>query len=976
MAANEHGESGTPTPQGRFADEVQLSVSDQEALLLGQQAGRMASFASVLVVDDEPYILDLISRLLRRSGYEVEVADDGFVALERLRDKARTGDGGYGLVLSDLKMPGIDGLRVLQEVTEHYPDTMFVLVTGFATLDSAVAALRQGAYDYLTKPLDLEHLISTVQRALEHRALMLQNKLLLNYLQEQNLVLDSLHREEQRKARQLRQVNAIARQITAILDVEALIAKVVELVGPAFDFDAFSFGLVQNQEASPRDEEIVFRGGKLDRQRVPVIDSSFWRLTDGGQRPHVRSSSSNMSPYDLVFPLRAGSKMVGFWVADWAKGAESRQTVCSPQQYLPYLEALGAQTVAVLENARLYALARKADELAFLNRVGRAASWSLDLEKTIQSVLTCVREPFGASLVEICLLDQQGEIEHVFSLVQEHGPGGKGTQPLPLFRRHAVPLLGHGLLRRIKGSPEGRTSSTTRPRSDSSLIAHDRAEVERLCDWPPHVLPGDRDLQSVLTKEGRAERRFDERASPFDKLRAGPSIPRSLRSLLGVSLHFGDRPIGVLSVGSVDPGAYDAESGRLLQVVAGRVAAAIENARLFTEVESGRRMILESHNTLQTLFDGILEGIYIVDRGEKVLAANRTQAGWAGVGVDELVGLPAERAFPTSRCSLPLIRETFETGNRASRTERRRMADGRWTEWEIATYPIRSAQDRPMSSDRGMRISSSDGEHGSTGEVSDQGVDRVVVVVRDVTEQRVLEASLIQSEKLAALGTLAAGIAHEINNPMAILSTNAQILREEIPPSHPCYDSVELIERASERASKIARNLLDFSRFEEFDMMPTDVNASIREAISLVESRLRRARIQVLTRLDPDLPITLASPHHLQAVWLNLLMNAHDAIQELDREGRVRVISQRHDDRIAVHIADNGVGIPRDQIKRIYDPFFTTKGPGKGTGLGLFTCYRTVVRHGGEIRVDSRVGEGTVFQILLPVRQDATRTEG
>jgi two-component system NtrC family sensor kinase len=400
-------------------------------------------------------------------------------------------------------------------------------------------------------------------------------------------------------------------------------------------------------------------------------------------------------------------------------------------------------------------------------------------------------------------------------------------------------------------------------------------------------------------------------------------------------------------VASSERSAYDLERGHLLQVVAGQVAAAIENALLFREVESGRRQLLESRNTLQTLFDGILEGIYIVDGENRILAINRTQATWAGQDMADLVGHPAVTAFPSSRSSLALIADTFAEGKPMSSSEHLRSPDEQWTEWEIQTYPVASA-DAP-------------------GEPSGQQIDRVVVVVRDVTEQRWLEASLLQSEKLAAIGTLAAGVAHEINNPMTVISANAQILREEIPSDHAYYSSIQLIDRAAERASKVVRNLLDVSRSDEFELVPTDLKASLRDAISLVGPQFTKAQTEVIVDLDPDLPPVLASPDNLQVVWLNLLLNARDAIQESKAEGRVRVGTRRSGDWAVVEISDNGRGMPPEQLRHAFEPFFTTKQPGKGTGLGLFTCYRTVTRHHGEIKVDSQPGQGTTFQVLLPI---------
>jgi signal transduction histidine kinase/CheY-like chemotaxis protein/GAF domain-containing protein len=904
----------------------------------------------ILVIDDDRQVLALIERFLGRSGYVIETISDGHAALERVRREASTEGGDLALILCDLMMPGVDGLRILEEVKEYCPDAVFCLVTGYATTDSAVAALRKGVYDYLTKPLDLDDLLSTVQRALEHRALVTQNKRLIEFLREKNVVLEFLHREEQRKSEQLRQVNAIAREITPILDVKTLVRTVLDLIQPAFELDSTSFGLIEG-------DELHFRGGDLDGQQMEVRGSLFWTLTGGGRRPFVCLSpgpsgrrgemgaemdaqtavlSNGQSPYDLIFPLNrvapGGEQTVGFWVADWAEDAEFRE------EDLPYLESLAAQTVVVLENARLYGLAKRVDELAFLNEVGRAANQRLDLTETIHSVLRCVQRTFDASLVEIVLLDESQKAEQAFALIDG------------VFWRGEHPLLGRAFAPRAGTQP---------------LVLSGQTETPKTIQVPADLVPRTGSLH--------------------------------VRSSLGALLRFRGRQIGVLGVASVRPSAYTAEDGRLLQIAGTQMATVIQNARLFQEVESARQVILQSRDTLRTLFDGILEGIYIVDRDNVILAINRTQADWAGKGFGELVGSPARLAFPSSRRSLDLIRETFRTGELMSCTERQRLSSEgedehqargsahRWTEWEIHTYPVMRSEthdpsgngaakrqpsraSRPSLGNGGAQAEPSEPVSSATG--AGREVDRVVVVVRNVTEERLLEASLVQSEKMAAIGTLAAGFAHEINNPMTVISANAQILSEEIPARHPYYSSVELIDRASKRASRIVRNLLDFSRSEGFESVPTDVNLSLGEAVSLVETQLRKANVQIVCELEPSLPPIWASPDHLHVVWLNLLLNARDAIEEKGDEGTIQVTSHRRDDRIVVRIADTGVGMSVEMLKHAYEPFFTTKGPGRGTGLGLFTCYRTLERHGGDIRVDSLEGEGTVFRISLPIHRE------
>jgi len=231
--------------------------------------------------------------------------------------------------------------------------------------------------------------------------------------------------------------------------------------------------------------------------------------------------------------------------------------------------------------------------------------------------------------------------------------------------------------------------------------------------------------------------------------------------------------------------------------------------------------------------------------------------------------------------------------------------------------------------------------------------------------QRRLEASLVQAEKLAALGQLAAGVAHELNNPITAVIANTQLLQRELDPGRVDMESVELIEQAGKRAQRVVRGLLDFARQEAEEFHLVDVNHTIEQALSLVERQWKRAKVELIRDLSKDLLEVEGNADHLQGVWLNLLVNAHDA---LDGEpGKVVVRSRKQNNFVVVSVEDNGVGIESQDLKRIFEPFFTTKAPGKGTGLGLATSFRIIEQHQGKIEVDSSPGSGTLFTVRLPI---------
>jgi two-component system NtrC family sensor kinase len=246
---------------------------------------------------------------------------------------------------------------------------------------------------------------------------------------------------------------------------------------------------------------------------------------------------------------------------------------------------------------------------------------------------------------------------------------------------------------------------------------------------------------------------------------------------------------------------------------------------------------------------------------------------------------------------------------------------------------------------------------------------RAVIVWQDRTEERRLENSLMQAGKLAAIGKLAAGVAHEINNPLTVINANAQMLQMVMPDEDDNYEAVDLISRAGDRAATVVQGLLDFARQAQYEFESGDVNESIQAALNLVSYQFANANIEVKTDLTDDLPPTKASWEHLQSVWLNLLINARDALQDNPEERLIEIttsVDPAKDD-IVVLVRDNGEGMNSAELDQIFEPFYTTKAPGRGTGLGLATTHRIVEQHGGQIDVTSAVDDGTTFVIRLPL---------
>ena len=252
--------------------------------------------------------------------------------------------------------------------------------------------------------------------------------------------------------------------------------------------------------------------------------------------------------------------------------------------------------------------------------------------------------------------------------------------------------------------------------------------------------------------------------------------------------------------------------------------------------------------------------------------------------------------------------------------------------------------------------------------------NRALVFFRDVSEKRLQEMHLIQTEKMSSIGVLATGIAHEINNPLTSVTGYAEALQrrfrdDPILKEEPLLDVfphyLEVIVRESYRCKGIIENLLRFGRKSDGCFTDVDVNGIVLEILELLRHQPRYRHVQVVTRLKNAIPTVLGDPSELRQVCMNLLINAHQAI---NGEGLVEVATEEAGDgMVLIRISDTGCGIPTDKIERIWDPFFTTKDVGKGIGLGLALTYTIVKRHGGEIQVQSRVGEGSMFTVALPV---------
>ncbi|HHX45592.1 MAG TPA: PAS domain-containing protein [Chloroflexi bacterium] len=350
---------------------------------------------------------------------------------------------------------------------------------------------------------------------------------------------------------------------------------------------------------------------------------------------------------------------------------------------------------------------------------------------------------------------------------------------------------------------------------------------------------------------------------------------------------------------------------------------------------------LEDQCTLEALLEGFPEGLFVVDRNLRVLLSNDVQASRARQA-EAVTGRYCWELFGCEGGVCPGCR-VMDTLNKGVSTRRRlrvRRPGRSEREWEVATYPI-------------MRRST-------------RSPQMVLVIVRDITEQERLAQSLAQVEKLAALGRLAAGIAHEIKNPLAAVHANVQLLLSADPVEEQ-MESLKIMRRATERARRVVNNLLSFSDQSLGYLAPVDVNATIRSALDLVAPQCATGGVTLECSLAESLLPVLGSQEQLESVWLNLALNALDAVLEGATPGHIVVTSEAlADGQIRVSFCDNGPGIAPSRLPHVFEPFGSNTPPTVGTGLGLYSCHNVVKRHGGTIRAQSSERGGSCFEVLLP----------
>lgn len=399
-----------------------------------------------------------------------------------------------------------------------------------------------------------------------------------------------------------------------------------------------------------------------------------------------------------------------------------------------------------------------------------------------------------------------------------------------------------------------------------------------------------------------------------------------VNSVIVLPIFIKNKGIGVLSIGRQDPSEWGPDDLLFLEQLTDHLAVSIENTQLYHEVVRGKQQ-------WEDTFKAVDDMIIVFDKNLNVLQFNDSVRSFF-----QLNEQSPSFAILRKECK-SMIEETFHSQKPGFRD----IYFKNNSICETSTYPVQNHQHQ---------------------------VYGVILYLKDVTEKRKMEAQLLHSGKLAAIGEMAAGIAHELNSPLTAILGNSQLLLRNKVKDDPSYTLLNDIKNCGVRCKRIIKSLLTFSRQDEYIFGSFSLNDGITQVLNLLRYQLEKNEIIINLELDKSLPEIEGSQQQIEQIIINLILNSRDALELSDKVKKaITIITAYQEDEVLLIIKDNGIGIEENRLSEIFHPFHTTKEAEKGTGLGLSVSFGIANAHGGTLQVSSTVNIGSTFTLRLPLQR-------
>jgi PAS domain S-box-containing protein len=901
----------------------------------------------VLVVDDKIDLKDILVESLTQHGYEALGFSSGEAALEALRHEA------FDVLVTDLMMPEIDGITLLRSSLEIDPLLICIVMTGQGTIETAVDAMKFGAFDYLLKPFRVKTILPILARAMAARQLKLEN------LQLRETV--AIHELSQTIASTLDQPTILNKLADAAL--QQTDADEVSILLPSADSDDLFVAAVRGENRQrllgrrvPTEQSI---SGFVATERKPLIldgevnDERFRALWP---RPEIRSA--------LCVPMQVANKMIGVININ-----SLHRTRAFSLGQMKALTILASTAASAIESASLYGQVQKAE-----------ANYRSIFENAVEGMFQSTQDnrfiTVNPSLARILGYESPAEVIQTVTDI---------ARQLYVDRD-----LAGEVNRRLQesGIVRGFEMESYRRNGEKVWLS---LNIRQVCDAEGNALYREGSIEDI------SRRKLNEAELLYQKSLLESQTEAGIDGVLVVSpqheiLSFNRR---FLEIWGLDADLIAGDAARAETVIFEQLAHPEESVlrvkQLYAHPEesSNEEIELKDGRTIER-YSAPVRGPHGEDYGRVWFFRDISDRRLAQAELTRLAAAVEQTGdsvvITDTEGNIEYVNPTFERITGYSREEvlganPRILKSGKNDPaifadlWRTITRGdvwvgqlINRKKDGSLFSERAT-ISA---VHDATGKTVNY-----VAVKQDTTNENQLQEQLRQSQKLEAIGQLAGGVAHDFNNLLTVIGGYSELLLRRLPEDSPLRINVAEIKKASDRASNLTRQLLAFSRKQILQPKVLDLNSLVWDLDKMLR-RLIGEDIDLFTITEPNLAMVKADPGQIDQVIMNLIVNSRDAMTNggkitirtenviLSEDQCQQLVSCVPGNYVMLKVSDNGSGMDEETMNRVFEPFFTTKTGGKGTGLGLSTVYGIVRQSGGQITVDSELGVGTNFNIYLP----------
>ncbi len=886
----------------------------------------------ILYIEDDDSQRISFSKTLRNAGFKVTTASSGTKGLQKFNKNPTD------IILCDLNMPGLDGIRVVKKLKKNNPELICIVTSAHGSIKSAMKAIEQGAYDFITKPLVIEEFNSSIQKALEQREMKKE-------IQKYASNLEDMVKERTEKLdyanKQLTALNKLSSRLSKFRNEDKLIERIPELLTKSLDFDRSLLLLDIDGRLTLRSFNFLHDSKKMT--------NTFERFVKNGNFPVNQIIHQCFNENRTIF--KKNIKRFKSWENYSIELSEM------PASYVLTPIRVKNIPIGVLAgNLQHHQRELEHQDIVRFETFTNIVGLSIDKIRGYQNLESKVKERTESlHTVNIELKKKARQLEKTSMDLAEGNIQLLAVKEILEEKNEVMQNVLSELSQRkneLQSLLDTSLSGIIMVNTDGKIVAANQVFNEFFdVDTGKFINKNIKEFNKKIGKKFASPKLYDKRVRSFLKSGKNRSTNVDRHVMFRDALEVVIPTHRYISLYS---SIVEDRNGKIV----GRVWS-------YTDITKEKESDEQVHAIIE-----VSPLPFIISRlhDGKILYANKPLADLIGYKVEDLVGrvtpdfyyVPQDRDKILAALKRNGFLKNFET--------------------QIITY-----SGEPIWMVLSLVITRIGGENVVVGALYDiskikSALEKLAKANNEIKEA---QAQLVQSEKMASLGMLVAGVAHEINTPLgAVMSMHDTLIRaidkmkgivknslssktttkDDIQRMFDIIDDAnEVITAGTLRVKQIVKELKTFARLDEADLQSVDVNECLEETIKLFEHELKD-KVKLIKNFS-DLPEIACYPAKLNQVFLNLLINSNQAI---DKEGEISINTYTENSNICITIKDNGEGIPESSLDKIFDPGFTTKGVGVGTGLGLSISYKIIQEHKGDISVKSKEGKGSTFKITLP----------